>query len=371
MRKALIFYISQFSGHYHAANAIEKGLLEISRDVTVQKINAFSYTNPILEKLINKTYMQVIKKRPEVWGRIYDNPEFMKKTQRAREALHRFNMSKIKKLLDKRSPDVVYCTQAFPCGMVADYKKSSGKDIPLIGVLTDHAPHSYWIFDEVDVYVVPSVETGEKLEQKGVPSSKIRTYGIPVDPKFRLRHDVGIIREDLGFEKILPVILIMGGSQGLGVMETAVKALLKDTEHNYQLLVVTGSNKKLYSRLKRLAHKIKPDSAKILPYVDNVDKLMEAADLIITKAGGMTVAESLSKGLPLLIVDPIPGHERMNTIYLVEKGCALEVQDPVKIHEKVNEVFDSPDMLGSMKRNIERVSAPYSALDIARLAFEV
>lgn len=369
-KKALIFYISRYSGHYHAASAIESGIKKVAGNVEVEKINALGYTNPILGTIINKAYMEVIKKKPSIWGHIYDNPDFMKKTKRAREALHRFNMSKIKKLLEAHSPDIVFCTQAFPCGMVADYKRSSGDKTPLIGILTDHAPHSYWLFNEVDYYVVPSKETAQALERKGVSSSKIREYGIPVDPRFSQTHDKESIMKTLGLDDENPAILIMGGSQGLGSVEGVVRSLLTDKEHKYQLMVVTGSNKKLRSKLTRLNKRKGAGKIRILSFVDNIDELMEASDIIITKAGGMTTAESMVKALPMLVVNPIPGHERMNTDYLVEKGAAIEIEDFSKIHETVNELFDSKGMLKRMKENAKQLAKPNSALDIAKLVLE-
>lgn len=367
-KKILIFYISRYSGHFHAASAIEKGLLEIIGEKTeIEKINALAYTNPILEKIINRAYLEVIKKKPELWGHIYDNPDVIKNTKKAREALHRFNMSKMKKLIEAKAPDAIYCTQAFPCGMVADYKRTRGKDLPLVGVLTDYAPHSYWLFDEVNFYVAPSAETARVLVDRGIPSPKVKAYGIPVDPKFRDEHDLGPLRKSLGFREEDPTILIMGGSQGLGAVEEAVRSLLLDTEHNYQLLVVAGSNKKLYTRLKRLKRRNKGNNIQILSYADNISELMELSDIIVTKAGGMTTAEAMVKKLPVLIVKPIPGHERMNADFLVKKGAAVEIAEHGQIHRKINELFDSEDALDRMKESAGKLSHPDSALDTAKL----
>ncbi|NQT32812.1 MAG: glycosyltransferase [Candidatus Omnitrophica bacterium] len=370
MKKVLIFYISKHSGHYHAASAIEKGLCESADDIKIEKINCLNYTNPILGKIINRAYMEVIKKKPEIWEHIYDNPNFLKKTKKAREALHKFNMSKIKKLLNAHSPDIVFCTQAFPCGMVADYKRTSGKDFPLVGVLTDYAPHSYWLFDEVDYYIVPARETGSVLEEKGIPRDRIKPLGIPVDPKFREKHVTSKIRRSLGLDVDASTILIMGGTQGLGAMEEAVKSLLLDKKHKYQILVVAGANKKLYKRLNKLNIKTGSENIRVFSYIDNVDELMDASDVIISKAGGMTTAESLAKGLPMLIVDPIPGHERMNTDFLVEKKAAVENKDFSKIHDDINKLFDTEDILSRMRENIKFLAKPNSALDVAKLVLE-
>lgn len=369
-KRVLIFYISRYSGHYHAAEAIEKGLNICDKTIDVAKINALEYTSPLVGKIVNKAYIELIKKKPELWGNIYDNPEVMEKTQKAREAFHRFNMTKIKALLNEHSPEVVYCTQAFPCGMVADYKRSCETNIKLIGVLTDHAPHSYWLHDEVDYYIVPSHDTKDALIKKGVDTGKIKVLGIPVDPRFAEKKSKQQMRDKLSLKRDLPVLLLMGGNQGLGSIGEVSKSLLSDKEHNYQLVVVTGKNKRLAGKLNRLAKGKGGENIHIFSYVDNIDEFMEAADLIITKAGGMTTAEAMAKRLPLLIIDPIPGQERYNTDHFVSQGAAIEVSDFNEIHRVINDLFDSTDRMERLKKSIKELAKPNSARDIALLAFE-
>ncbi len=366
-KNVLIFYISRFSGHFHAASAIETALNMSGRNIQVKKINALDYTNPILGKILNRAYIEIIKKKPELWGHIYDNPEFLKRTKTAREVLHRYNMSKIRKLIEKEKPDVVFCTQAFPCGMVADYKRSKNSQLKLIGVLTDHAPHSYWIYDEVDKYVVPSKDIIQKLVKKNVPEKKILPLGIPIDPKYLKRYSKKEVIKKFGFREDAPVILVMGGTQGLGAMEDVVKSVVNDKEHAYQLIIVSGNNKRLRRKLAKY-ERANPLRVKILPYVDNIDELMDGADMIVTKAGGMTTSEAMAKELPILIVKPIPGHEKMNADYLAEKGAAIEVKDIREVPKTLNVVFKSRNMLKIMKDACREIAKPNSAIDVAKLA---
>jgi processive 1,2-diacylglycerol beta-glucosyltransferase len=368
-KKILIFYISKYSGHYHAAMAIEEALLaRWPDDAEVEKINALDYTNPILGRIINRIYLRIIKKRPEIWGNMYDNPEVLKKTRRAREALHKFNMSKIKRLVKRKKPDIILCTQAFPCGMVADFKKVTGSKLKLIGVLTDHAPHSYWLFDEVDFYVTPDEKTAAALYEKGISRDRIKAYGIPVGLKYRKRRDRRKIIKELDISDKKPTLLVMGGSQGLGAIEQAVKSLSRDKDHDYQLLVVAGKNRKLLSRLSRSKVVRSNPGIKLFSFVENIEELMEVSDVIITKAGGMTTAEALAKGLPMIIVDPIPGHERLNADYLVGEGAAVEIKDYDEMHRIINRLFDSRETIAKMRSRAESIAKPDSALDIARLA---
>ncbi|MFH1846446.1 MAG: glycosyltransferase [Candidatus Omnitrophota bacterium] len=364
-KRVLIFYISRNSGHYYAASAIEKGLFAVGNNLQVEKINALDYTNPILGRVLNKTYLEVIKKKPEMWGNIYDNPEVLEKTKKARENIFKYNMSRMKKLIEYHDPHIILCTQAFPCGMAACYKKKYAAKISLIGVLTDYAPHSYWLFDEVDYYVVPSEDAGNVLVAKGVPIEKTKVYGIPVDPKFCLQHDKALIKKKFKLEETEPIVLVMGGSQGLGQMEGIVDTLLAQKNRGYQVLVVTGTNKKLYRRLKKQRGQ---KGIYVLPYTEYIDQLMEIADVIVTKAGGLTVAETLVKGLPMIIVNPIPGHERMNADYLIAKGAAVEVKHYSNICQRLEDLFSSREKLEQMKNNIGKLANPESALNIARLA---
>ena len=119
-KRVLLMYISEDSGHHCASISIEKAIRGISPDSQIMNINAFNYTNPILEKVINRAYMGLVKRTPEIWDYLYDNPRVLERTRRLREIIHNLNSPKLKVLLDDFKPDAVVCTQAFPCGMVAD-----------------------------------------------------------------------------------------------------------------------------------------------------------------------------------------------------------------------------------------------------------
>ena len=144
-KRIILMYISEVSGHRNAALAIEKAIRILEPNTEILNINAFNYTNPVAEKITNSIYMGIIKIAPKIWDYLYDNPKVVKRIEKAKENIHKANSPKLKRLFDKFMPDAVICTQAFPCGMVADYKKTYGASLPLIAVLTDYVPHSYWI----------------------------------------------------------------------------------------------------------------------------------------------------------------------------------------------------------------------------------
>lgn len=364
-RSILLMYITKVSGHRQATVAIQQSLRQLDPDLQTPAINGFGYTYPLLEKVINKTYMSIIKRTPKVWDFLYDNPDVVKNSQSIKNFLHKTSHEKIGALLERYKPDTIVCTQAFPCGMVADYKRTFGLKVTLIGVLTDFSPHSYWLNEGVDYYVVPSLDVKERFIQKGVSPESIKVYGIPLHPKFSVRHDPKIVAEKLGLDPQTATVLVMGGGQGLGPIKKIVKSLIK-VPMNFQVIVLAGVNKKILKSLRRHAGKSSKEIL-IFEFATNVDELMDLAALIVTKPGGMTTAECLAKGLPMVIVNPIPGQETRNADFLIKKGVGVRVYDPDEVGDEVEWLLKSPQQLAAMRQAAYENAKPNAALDIARL----
>ncbi|MFA5410599.1 MAG: glycosyltransferase [Candidatus Omnitrophota bacterium] len=364
-KRIILMYISAVSGHRSAAIAIEKAIKLLSPDTQILSINAFNYTNPISERIINRLYMGVVEKAPAIWDYLYDNPQVAKRIEKLKKAVHRFNSPKLKKLFDEFRPDVVACTQAFPCGMVADFKKIYNSRIPLVAVLTDYIPHSYWIYDTVDFYITPSDEVTGRLVSRGISGEKIKTLGIPFSPSFNQPIDKKSVLQKLGLGENIPTILIMGGSHGLGPIKTIIGSLEK-TAQEIQEIIVAGANRRLYRSLARQIKKYKKKIA-LLGFVDNINELMSVSDIILTKPGGITVAEALGKKLPMLIIKPLPGQEASNTAYLTEKKAALKIDDLNRINLIIDDLLLDRDKLSVLREASGQISKPFASRDIAEL----
>lgn len=368
-KKILLMYITLNSGHHRAACAIENALKHISPGTQTLNINAFGYTNPILEKIINQTYMSVIKNKPEVWEYLYDNPKVLRSVQGMRDAIHKFNSKKLKTLLEDFKPDAVVCTQAFPCGMIADYKVTHNSSLPLIGVLTDFYPHSYWIYDSVDLYAVASDDARDRLISNGVSSEKIKVTGVPIDIKFNIRCDKVRSRMSLGLDPYKKTVLIMGGSGGLGPIKKVVHSLDR-INSDIQMIVVSGTNSRLNAYLTRRAGRMNK-KVFVIGYAENIDELMDMSDLIITKPGGLTASEALAKHVPIIIINPIPGQEAKNTEFLLQNGAAVRAKTEEDLAILVDNLCVAKAKLEDMKKAIENIARPSSAIDIAKTLLEI
>ncbi|MFA4889994.1 MAG: glycosyltransferase, partial [Candidatus Omnitrophota bacterium] len=198
-----------------------------------------------------------------------------------------------------------------------------------------------------------------------VPENKIMDLGIPFDQKFNQPCDRNKIFQKLKLNPDLPTILIMGGGQGLGPIKTILKSMEK-IKKEIQEIVVCGTNKKLHGSLEKKLHKYKKRIA-LFGFSQNVHELMSISDMIISKPGGVTAAESLSKEIPMIIVNPLPGQEANNTAYLTEKGTAIKVEAAKTINLVIEDLLENPLKLSSFRESILRIRKPNASFDIAKL----
>lgn len=364
-KRILLMYITVRSGHYHAARAMEQGIRMLHPQAEILTIDAFQYLNPVLARIVDQMYLSVIQKLPELWDYLYDNPKVVQRSDRLRRLLHQYDSPRLHGLFEEFQPEVVACTQAFPCGLVADYKKEQGLSLPLYGVITDFQPHAYWVHSQVDGYIVASEESRQWLTTHRVEDFKIHTVGIPIDPKFSQVPQMDIIRRRLQLSNGVPTILLMGGGQGLGPILEAVR-LLDTIPRPLQLLVVTGTNEPLYHKLitqvPRMTHPVQ-----VFGHVEFIADLMSVSTLIITKPGGLTTSEALAKGLPLIILNPIPGQEVKNANFLAQAKAACEVHRTQELVSIVQHLLDNPPELERLAANARRLGKPKAALEAARL----
>jgi processive 1,2-diacylglycerol beta-glucosyltransferase len=360
--KVLFCYISHASGHQRAAEAVMGELRRRQPSVQCEGINSISYSNPVFGKIISKLYIQLLKMAPQVWDYLYDNPYVEKATRDLREVLSLFNTRRIAKVLLKHRPHCLVCTQAVPVGLLSAMKERGLIKAPLVGIITDFGVHKYWISSQVDLYLVPSSEVRRRMVRLGVPEERIRVTGIPVDSHFAGRGDRRAERVALGLAPYRPTILIMGGNYGLGPLDEAVHALRR-LPLGIQLLVVCGNNRAL---LRKMNRRFGSDRhVRVVGITRSVHRLMDAADLLVSKPGGLTTSEALAKGLPMVMIEPIPGQEERNAQYLLRHGAAESAETLDDLVSVVGHLLKDRTRLERLKENGGILARPWAARDAA------
>ena len=358
--KILILSASIGSGHTKAAEAVQLGIKNLELGFEVQVVDFMAKEISILNWLTKKVYLSALKFIPDLYDRIYN---FMGSRQIG--TLTRFLTSTsmyfpFVKLLKKFNPDVVICTHPFPEAAASLWKflhAKSARKFLLATILTDYSLHEIWIYSEVDIYFVATEEMKNELAAQSRPNQEIYATGIPIDLKF------GKLQKKSRAEKI--TILIMGGGLGLGSNEETLQDL-ENISTELKIIVVTGQNEKLLSRLKNFKSK---HSTEIFGNVDNVFEFMNAADILITKPGALTMTEAFAVGLPMILHSPIPGPEAKNAEYAIKHGAAFSVEDK-KISAVIESFLQVPELLEEMKFCAKKIAKPHAALKIAEVLGE-
>ena len=342
--KLLILSASIGSGHTKAANAIAEAFNGQSITIDFMDKN-ISTVNWLLKKL----YLLMLSLIPDLYDRIYKIAGFKRFGSITRLIWSTLMYLPFTKLLYKIQPDIIICTHPFPEAAASLWKflhAKHAKKFLLAAVLTDYSLHEIWIYNEVDLYFVATEEMKAELESQG--NYAVFASGIPIGQEFNI--DVDSKAATFNFQ-----LLMMGGGLGLGSIEDTINEL-DEVDLKLNIVVVTGKNKRLQSRLQSIKSK---HNIKILGYVDNVKELMINSDLLITKPGALTLTESFAIGLPLLLHAPIPGPEAENARYALTHKAACSVDKGAAT--AVREIFSNPTLLKDMRRNSKALARPDAA----------
>lgn len=366
-RRFLLIHITTNSGHHRASSAIEQQIRRLDPQAHVVMVDAFQYVTQVVRWAIQRSYLSLIRHQPDIWEYLYDNPTVHRRIQNFRALLHRYHAGKLQHLLETTRPDAIVCTQAYPCGMVADFKKHHGLTLPLVGVLTDYAPHLYWFHETVDCYVVPSDQVKQRFLTRGIDPARVKVLGIPIDPAFLTPTDREATARQFGLDLAKPILLIMGGGGGFGRFREMLLSL-DILPYPCQLVVIAGTNRALLTWLtrQRFRHRVIP-----VGYTTDIPKLMGVATLLVSKPGGLTTSEALAKHVPLVMVNPIPGQEAYNARFLLSQGAAVQAGSAETVRQTVRDLLDNPERLEALRRRNAELAHPRAAMDTAKLLLEL
>lgn len=358
--RALILSVSAGGGHKHAALALKDYIFKFEPDSEVKVLDTIKYINPILNKVLIGGYLNTLKIKPSLFGKIYKITESTNKTDGIssfKNKLTKIMANKILSAIEKFKPDIIICTHWYPVEMVSILKKKKKINVPIACIITDYAPHSFWIYPEVDSYIVSNKDMIEEMIHQGIDKDSIFDLGIPVGFDFFDKYDRNDTLKELDLDPQKKVVLIMGGSLGMGKISNIYSELAASANKDIQIIVITGKNKKLYTKLMSIRESSNIDT-KILGFTKNVNKYMKCSDILITKPGGLTISEALICEVPLVLFSPIPGQEEKNEEFLLKHNLAISIGNGNNCREKIEDLLFSSETLKIMKGNCKKFSKP-------------
>jgi processive 1,2-diacylglycerol beta-glucosyltransferase len=284
--------------------------------------------------------------------------------------LNSLGHSSLEATLNDYCPDLVVCTHPVPAGVMARLRKSGRTRVPIATVLTDYAFHTQWLHQAVDMHFVGSDLLREDLIARGLSPLGVYATGIPIRGIFDQGVDQAEARLRLGLHPDRPTILIMGGAFGVLSHIQRLPQMLCDLGGDVQALAIAGRSRRLRRALEHEALRLGDDRLKVHGFVTHVNEFMAAADLMITKAGGITMTEALAMHLPVVIHKPIVGQEAANARFLVEAGAAAVAQDPQELQALLGELLRNPQRLAQMRQAAATLAKPQAAGNMVQIMLE-
>jgi len=354
MRVAVVYGRTP-SGHASAAAALKNEFR--ARGAECVLVSVAAEINPVLGSFLDKLYLRVLEFCPWLWRAIYDRRAVAGVAEIFRGLYWRFCAPQVLGAIARYAPDVIVCTHAAPLSILALGKARGLVRPKLVACPTDYDVHSFWMSPAVDLYLAPSTFAAGRLAAAGIDRARIVETGIPIDEAFARPLDKTQARRGLGLQAEGPVLLLSGGSRGLGRIEEAAAALLEKFPRA-EVVALCGENEALWLALESAAAFQPRLKAYLKADKDMVRRLMAAADALIGKAGGVTLAEASATGLPMIFFGVLPGQERRNANYWLGAGAAAEAHFAADVPAAaLAEVYGRKETSGLL-RNASAIGRP-------------
>ena len=363
--KIKIFHANAGYGHRKVAEIVHNEFLKRQfgpKDVVVE--DALDSTPWSFRNFYPAIYFNSVKHTPVLWGWSYetlDKAPWSQWITPIRVWGNQIMGERLVKRMQEEAPEVIICTHFFSAELFSRAAREGKIKSRIVTIITDFYPHSFWVNPGTDLYWVMSDEGAEELYRRGVERSRVVAGGIPVGEEFLPQGKKNELLPKWDFQKDRFTLLVTSGSFGLGPTAEILRRL-KDFAEKIQVFVVCGNNRALEDELKSQAFSF---PVKIFGFVNFMPELMEASDLLIAKPGGSTTSESLAKGLPMVVLNPIPGQEARNADALKQRNAAFFLGRPEDIKTIMQTIFSYPDVLNEKKRAVQELAKPYAARDLA------
>lgn len=372
--KVIIFYAKYGGGHLSAARSIENCIKTNYNGIEVELIDFMEYVNKEFNKITTKAYAEMAKKVPKAYGSIYWKSE-KGPLAHISTTSNKLLSIRLHKLLQDKAPDLIICTHPFASQMCGYLTKHHKLNTQIATILTDFASHDQWlVYNEyINKLFVANQEMKETLISKGIPSNKVFVTGIPISDRFLINYDKSSIFLDFNLSPNKKTVLFFGGGEfGLGKNYTlkVFETFVKDSA-DLQIIAISGKNQKLKEAFENIVIKYnKEANVHIFEYTNMVPELMSISNLVVTKPGGLTTSESLASGLPIVVINPIPGQEEENATYLVKHNAAIWLKKDDNIEQIVTNLLADSQKLDEMSKNAKSISKPNATNDICKILLQ-
>ncbi|MCA9243560.1 MAG: glycosyltransferase [Phycisphaerales bacterium] len=359
-RPILILYASTGGGHKSAARGLEQAFEDCFADLNVAPHDALKQANPVFRMLYGGGYAAAIKVVPGIIGYLTDKTDAAPRNRRPRSSAPALMTLRLQRWIRRANPSIVIHTHFLTANIVGRLRARRQLDGKSVIVVTDFEAHRMWAQD-ADLYCVASARARDDLIACGAAAERVRVTGIPLRRQFREPPPVAAARRDLAIPRDQRVVLLLCVAYD---RRTAgmIFDQLADID-GVSVVAIAGGDAVMQSHLQS---RVRDPRHRVLGYTEEIGRWMRAADVVVSKPGGLTSSEALATETPMVIFNPIPGPELRNTEYLLENGAAIKVNRPETLGGRVRALLNDPERLAGMREAARRLGRPAAAEEIAR-----
>jgi len=365
-RRVCILTLGVGSGHLRASEVLQRALGAVNDPIEAKVVDALDFARAWFHWLYVDPYWWMLRNAPWMWRMLFERRQRKRHRATAPDWVFRRGCREVLRQIKSFAPQLVIVTEIGAAEIASLGRREGWFNAPILAVQTDFHTEPPWAQAEIDAYCIASEEARVQLVGWGVSPNRVLLCGIPVDPAFALPFDRNELKQALGLDARRPVVLVMGGGMGPVPLDRMV-ASLEFCNASMQVMAVAGHDRALRQRLELLRGRVAMD-LHLFGWTENVPELMAVSDLLITKPGGLTTAEALAAGLPMILSHPIPGPEERHVCYLRQKGVALHAETLKDIPRLASRLLSSPQELGEIQRRTREWSRPDAANAIAQVA---
>ena len=369
-KNILILYTNYGTGHYMAAKALEEYVKTNYKNYNVQLLDPLSYSRPIINKLFAKVGNIVSTKFRKFRGKLYKKEmyqNYLKNSLFFTFCTKLFWTKKLHKKITDFNPNIIISTQVGPTGLIAAHKNLF--DIKLISVFTDYGLHRmYTVAHElIDIFCVPNKDIEKQMINIGITKEKIKVTGIPVRLKFLIpNHNKDNIIKKYNLPKEKPILLfICGGGLGYSNAFTYFEKMLQ-TNYDFSYIFISGRNNNLAKKATKIASKYNK-LGKVLGYVENIDEFIKSSTLVLGKPGGIVTSETLNSEVPLCAIEPIPGQETNNALFISNNQFGFYITSIKDFEIFLETLKNNKINLDNYKKNIKNKFQKFNFIDLKNI----
>lgn len=366
LKRILILTLSVGSGHVQASSVIRDAIADGHNLADVRILDAIPLSEPWFPWLYVQPYWWMLRYRRQAWRWLYEWRLRKRHRATAPRWVFRRGCARLLEEIKFFAPHLVIVTEIAAAEIAALGKREGWFSSPILAVLTDFHAEPPWVQPEIDYYCVATEPAKSELIGWGISPQRILVSGIPIDPAFAVRHDRAETVRSIGLSPDRPVVLLMAGGMGMAPLDK-MTICLEACGTPLHVVAIAGHDRSLHEKLQRLRGRMALDVASF-GWTDRVPELMAAADVLITKPGGLTVSEALASGLSMILTHPIPGPEERNIHYLVKHHVALRAPSLDHLAPLTCRLLAQTETRREMARLARELSRPGAAHAIAQVA---